>query len=729
MRKTLAVAALVVFGLVLAAGAMLYLAFGLADAPPGRVAVAGLDDSTFVSAFENGSASVQARSRADAFAGLGFLHAQEHAWSMTLWQRTARGQLSAWLGDELLPLDRLAGQLGFGRLAQASYELLPETDREVLDAYVRGVNAALREPLAGRPGEFSALETTAEPWRPWYPLAIERLFAWLAADPMATDPPRDAPEALRELYESDALLRDWLHLHGFEHGMAWTAEDGAGARLIQRHVYGASALPPFQEVDIAYAGGPSVAGATLVGTPFMPAGRSERRAWAVLLSSSAELVPAVRDTSAIPYVYERIRTLDGREHLLQVRRHAGELFFPPRDRPSAPGDGPFPPADGASRPGGRPSPSDDAPIPPGDRPSPADTAPPADTASAEASVSADTAAAEGSARADTAANGREPPVQPPQLSGWVLRWTGLEAGSDAGAWLGLASEANVPFRLYDGDGLVMDRDGSARAVGTPLFALDHAGGVAVGNSPWSRFAVQRLDSLAPSRPADVLNDHRSAWAAELAPTLADAAVAVPEQPALVMDALAYLRNWDYAYDRASIAASIFEMWTKTYLDSLGRMPDPSVPDTALGIHLVRYGVLVRAVEKLAAAYGEDPVQWRWEDVQPHRFLFPVWSADTLIAVDAGRLAATRYAPIIQPGSGHVTTLFYGPSPIDPGPDAPARWEGWVSTEHWSDFRFRSRRFPANRFFGRYLVSDRIPDSAVVPDTGPATYTTILLPDR
>lgn len=680
MLKTIAVVLVIAGCVVGGIGSLLYLAYGLADGPPGDALVPGLADTATVVAYEDGSASVRAQSRVDAFAALGFLHASEHAWSMTLWQRTARGRLSAWMGDEMVPIDRLSRRLGFAALAEASYRTLLDEERTLLDAYARGANAALRD--ARGADEFSVLNTEPDPWEPWYALAVHRLFAWLATEPPPTDSLRTAPETLRAFYATDDMLRRWLHLHGFDASMAWTIEDSSGTSLTHRFVFGASALPVLQEVEMTYPEA-DLAGATLIGTPFMVAGRSATHAWSVLLSSSASLSQAVRDTSGGRRVFEKLETADGREVVIDVTREEGALFFE-TSTAAAPADTAF---------------IDPAPV---------------DSAAVDASGVDASAEPSSSLR-----------------PGWALQWPGLELVDDAEAWLALPTTADVDFRVNGGDGLVMRRDGSAQVVGSPQFVYHHARGTAVGNSVWSLFAAARLDSLndAPSTLEPMfLNDYHSTWAASLAPSLTYAAVSVPDQPLLVTEALAYLRNWDYRYDRAGIAASIFDTWTHLYRERIGALPEASIPDSALGLNLVRYELLVEAVSELAERFGEDPSQWRWEEVQPHRYYFPVWSADSLESVDLGLLARTRYAPIELPGAGHVTTLFHGPSRIRPGLDAPAQWAGWTSTADWAAFRYRRRRFPANRFFGRYLVSDRIPPPSVLASTGRIQYSTTLLPD-
>ncbi|MEX0601011.1 MAG: penicillin acylase family protein, partial [Rhodothermales bacterium] len=338
------------------------------------------------------------------------------------------------------------------------------------------------------------------------------------------------------------------------------------------------------------------------------------------------------------------------------------------------------------------------------------------------------------------------------------------------------------FRIYEGDGLIMYRDGSSAGLGTPRFVYEHDRGVAVGNNAWTHYAVERLDSIstvdtAPQGTPAYFDDVRSTWASVRAAGLIAEASAATDPIPLVREALTYLRNWDYSYDRASIAASIFDAWTIALRSAApdSSRPDSSPPDSsppdssspdssspdpsaaegtgaapdarvagdgggssdslAAGVagspspvRPAAYVALEDAVRTLASEYGEDPSQWRWEQTQPHRYHFPLWSSDASLAVDLEPLARTRYAPITLQGSGHETTLYHGPSRISGGAAAPSRFEAWTSTARWEAFNYRSRRFPVHRFLGRYLVSDRIPDPAAVPARGRVAYTTTLLPD-
>lgn len=712
MGRALLIALLVVFFAITAVGAVLYMAYGISDSPPEEVTVVGLQDSTSVAVYRRGTADIRASSREDAYSALGYLHGQEHAWSMALWRRTALGTLSEWFGSALLPLDQLARRLLLGRLAQQAYGTLPDPEKRILEAYARGVSAAFALERTHLANEFVSLEVTPSAWEPWHSLAVERLFAWLSAERPNADSLRQSPAQVRAFFDSDRLLREWLHLHGFENGVMWSMQDSSGTRLIQRHVYGSSALPIYQPARLEWPGDSTIAGATLIGTPFMPVGRSGSHAWGILFSSSMDLARSTQDTSQIPVSYDRIRTGQGKEHLLRIRAGTEDLFFPASPRVFA---GLIERADTSSP--------------------RADTTAPSPVGMASRTAPADTVAR--SAAAGTVAAGMRPsmrrPAAPagPGVAGWALQWSGFRVASDVSAWLGLLDGGAPNFQLFEGDGMSLTRGGSVSISGNPAMIVPVRDGRFIGNTEWSAYAAQRIDSL--SEPdvaiatAELISDRQSAWAAQLAPALTEAAIAVPEQPHLVTEALTYLRNWDFSYDRASIAASIFDRWMDVYQDSIGYLPTAEIPDTMLAQNLVRYETLVRAVEQLAERYGDDPSTWRWEIVEPHIYYFPARSSDTLVSGDEAALSSTRYAPITLPGSGHPTTVAFGPSPLAGELDSPAIWEAWISTSEWEAFRYRHRRFRSNRFFGRYLVSDRTPEPGVLPNPDQPVFSVQLVP--
>jgi penicillin amidase len=171
-------------GALVAACVMLAIGARLLWPPPssGSVSVEGLGSTVRVTHDDAGVPHVQAEGVAEAFAGLGFAHAQDRLWQMELLRRTAQGTLSELFGRRTLPEDRFARTLGFADAAKREVTALDSQTAALLEAYSLGVNAWLAEIREGRvraPLEFTWLEVVPRPWQPVDTLAIVRLRAWM----------------------------------------------------------------------------------------------------------------------------------------------------------------------------------------------------------------------------------------------------------------------------------------------------------------------------------------------------------------------------------------------------------------------------------------------------------------------------------------------------------------------------------------------------------------------
>lgn len=80
----------------------------------------------------------------DAFFGLGFVHAQDRLWQMTLMRRTVQGRLSEIFGPETLEIDRLMRALNLYGLSREAADRQDPQTRAALEAYADGVNAWLK---------------------------------------------------------------------------------------------------------------------------------------------------------------------------------------------------------------------------------------------------------------------------------------------------------------------------------------------------------------------------------------------------------------------------------------------------------------------------------------------------------------------------------------------------------------------------------------------------------
>ncbi|MEP5759695.1 MAG: penicillin acylase family protein [Litoreibacter sp.] len=117
----------------------------------------------------------------DVFYGLGFAHAQDRLWQMTMLRRTAQGRLSELFGERTAKVDELLRRLDLYGHAQRSVASQDPSTKAALDAYASGVNAWLRvvnEQALGRGApEFFLFPPQIAPWRPADSIALIKVMA------------------------------------------------------------------------------------------------------------------------------------------------------------------------------------------------------------------------------------------------------------------------------------------------------------------------------------------------------------------------------------------------------------------------------------------------------------------------------------------------------------------------------------------------------------------------
>ncbi|MDY6860654.1 MAG: penicillin acylase family protein, partial [Pseudomonadota bacterium] len=81
----------------------------------------------------------------DVFFGLGFAHAQDRLWQMTMLRRTAQGRLSEVFGERTVKIDELMRRYDLYGAAISSVAVQDAATTAALQAYARGVNAWIAE--------------------------------------------------------------------------------------------------------------------------------------------------------------------------------------------------------------------------------------------------------------------------------------------------------------------------------------------------------------------------------------------------------------------------------------------------------------------------------------------------------------------------------------------------------------------------------------------------------
>ncbi|MCW8832744.1 MAG: penicillin acylase family protein, partial [Colwellia sp.] len=165
MIKKIIIAILLVGSLVLSSGAT-WLYSKVDSALPlleGKKTVFGLKDTALVERDDQGIVTIKAKSRVDIAVSTGFIHAQERFFQMDLLRRNSAGELSSLFGAVALDYDKSIRRHRFRERARKIVNTLPTEQKELLNAYTRGVNQGLLH-LSTEPFEYLLLRQAPVQW-------------------------------------------------------------------------------------------------------------------------------------------------------------------------------------------------------------------------------------------------------------------------------------------------------------------------------------------------------------------------------------------------------------------------------------------------------------------------------------------------------------------------------------------------------------------------------------
>lgn len=354
----------------------------------GRLTLAGLEGPVDVLRDERGIPHVVAEHETDAWAALGFVHAQDRLAQMLWLVRLARGRTAEILGPEGLPADREARTLDIGGRADAEWAQLDQPTRRVLEAYSLGINARIarvREGLVGVPRVMRALDLPLEDWQPADSLAVLKFCDWALTNsiqaslvlddllgeiggvaarpffPMVDQSWTPGPARLPLSAARDPIppalgaLRLASGFIGSSVGSSAWVIGGAHTRNGRPLLVADSHLPPKAPAWLYQAqlrgGELDVAGVTVPGIPGFWTGHNRRVAWAstharavvtdlfveTLHDSGEDRYHDGRGWRSLQIREERIVVRGGNDELLKVRStHHGPLWNDLLDRPRDP---------------------------------------------------------------------------------------------------------------------------------------------------------------------------------------------------------------------------------------------------------------------------------------------------------------------------------------------------------------------------------------------------------
>ena len=130
----------------------------------GTLDVNGLHKPVTVTSDAYGIPTITAGSREDAIRSLGYITARDRLFQMDLLRRSGAGRLAEILGETMRESDLRQRTFGFSGTAKAIAARLPRDQRNVLEAYAKGVNEYLTQ-MKTPPFEFLLLGYEPDPWK------------------------------------------------------------------------------------------------------------------------------------------------------------------------------------------------------------------------------------------------------------------------------------------------------------------------------------------------------------------------------------------------------------------------------------------------------------------------------------------------------------------------------------------------------------------------------------
>ena len=109
---------------------------------------------------------IYAQTKQDLYYALGYVHAQDRRWQLTLAQLAMEGRFAEFLGPDLVPLDTYQRTLGFWNTAEKIVDTLDPETRSILEAYSRGINDYSSQNKNALPIEYALSGIPTHPWTP-----------------------------------------------------------------------------------------------------------------------------------------------------------------------------------------------------------------------------------------------------------------------------------------------------------------------------------------------------------------------------------------------------------------------------------------------------------------------------------------------------------------------------------------------------------------------------------
>jgi penicillin amidase len=282
----------------------------LPEAGSMRAQIPGLEAEVEVLLDSRGIPFVRAANEHDLWMTQGYLHARERFFQMDLARRVSSGRLAELLGEAALPLDRKARIWQLGATARRQAAMLDEGEREILEAYAAGVNAALTR--YGRwiaPEEWLLLRDP-DPWTvedtlyvvttlqfnlSWamgeeidHAVKLSRLgeeravdlWGWTQEQRQRWIPPIE--QSTEPIREEEAISPRYDGI-GSNAWVLASDKTATGRPLLANDPHVAVIIPGFCYLIDLEAPGVRLAGASIAGTPMIQMGHNQHVAWGLTM--------------------------------------------------------------------------------------------------------------------------------------------------------------------------------------------------------------------------------------------------------------------------------------------------------------------------------------------------------------------------------------------------------------------------------------------------------------
>lgn len=148
----------------------------------GALDLPGLREPVEIVRDESGVPHIYARNMHDLFFAQGYVIAQDRLWQLEMTRHVTQGRVSELIGEAGLPHDRLVRTLRHrGPLDDAEWTNYHPEARQILEAYVQGVNAFILQAGDDLPVEFRLTGHRPQPWRAEEILTRARISAALGS--------------------------------------------------------------------------------------------------------------------------------------------------------------------------------------------------------------------------------------------------------------------------------------------------------------------------------------------------------------------------------------------------------------------------------------------------------------------------------------------------------------------------------------------------------------------